>query len=159
MGIATSYDSTATVTRPANVTAYTAGDVVGGAYELTNIGPAGGLLRVGFASLMPAIAAVPTGMTSFRRHFYSRTPPSAIADNSPWLLTTADLPYYLGYIDVGSPALPAASSNALYVQDKQDLQPMRLETTSLFCYEVTNGGFTPANNSEVYYMRCTSLAV
>lgn len=159
MSIATSYDSTATVTRPANATPYTAGDVVGGAYELAFIGPAGGLLRLDFASLTPILTAVPAGMTSFRRHFYSRTPPSAIADNGAWLLSAADAPYYLGYIDVGSPALPATSSGALYVQTVQNQQPMRLETTSLFCYDVTNGGFTPAANSEVYLMRCASLGV
>jgi S-formylglutathione hydrolase FrmB len=156
MQIASSFDSTATVTRPANTTAYTAGDVVGGAYELTFAGPVAGLLRIDFASLAIAVTAVPSGMTSFRRHFYSRTPPSAIADNAAWDLTAADLPYYLGYIDVGSPVDVGSS---LYVQVTQNQQPVKLETASLFCYEVTNGGFTPAANSEVYYMRCASLAV
>jgi hypothetical protein len=155
---ASGYDYTATVTRPANTTAYTAGDVVGGAYELKNIGPVGGRVRLDFASLLPAISAIPTGMTSFRRHFYSATPPSALADNAPWDLTAADVPYYLGYIDVGSPV--DVGSN-LYVQTNQNSQPLQLASgsTSIFCYDVTNGGYTPAANSEVYYMRCATLAV
>jgi hypothetical protein len=153
-----SFDATATVTRPANTTAYTAGDVVGGAYELTFIGPNAGLIRIDFASLLAAVTAVPAGMTSFRRHFYTRTPPSAIADNAAWDLPAGDRAYYLGYLDVGSPADVGSS---LFVQSAQNLQPMRLEagSTSLFCYEVTNGGYTPGANSEVYYMRCASVAV
>jgi hypothetical protein len=158
---ASGYDTKVAVPRPNNTTAYTAGDVVGGAYEVTNAGPVGGRVRVDYASLLPAIAAVPSGMTSFRRHFYSRTPPSALADNAPWVLATADIPYYLGYIDVGSPALPAASSGGLYVQTNQNSQPVQLESgsTSVFCYDVTNGGYTPAAGSEIYYSRTASLAI
>jgi hypothetical protein len=155
---ASGYDSTAAVTRPNNTTAYTGGDVVGGAYEMKLAGPIGGRVRVDFASLLPAISAIPTGMTSFRQHFYSIMPPSAIADNSPWDLPASDVPYYLGYIDVGS---PADLGSSLYVQTPQNSLPLQLApgSTSVFCYAVTNGGYTPANGSEVYYSRIAALAV
>jgi hypothetical protein len=38
------YESTATITRAANTTAYTANDVYGTVFELANIGPSGGFV-------------------------------------------------------------------------------------------------------------------
>lgn len=139
------FKSQPTVTRPANTTAYTAGDVVGGAYQLSV--PAGNILLTS-CGLQINVTAVPSGMTSFRRHFYNITPPSAIADNAAWTLHADDLAYYLGYVDVGS---PADGGSALYSQvDQVNMHLFTQTQNGLFCYEVTNGGFTPAGNSEVY---------
>jgi hypothetical protein len=145
------YKSRPTVTRPANTTAYTAGDVVGGVIEFTGVGAYGGSSIIVSASLQIDVAAIPTGMTSFRLHLYDTTPPSALADNAPWNLPSGDQPYYLGYIDLGSPAAMGATPATLFTQADGILKEVNLVSgRSVFAYLVSAGGFTPAANSEVY---------
>lgn len=144
------YKSQVTVTRPANTTAYTAGDVVGGAITFPDMGSTIGRdVVITTASLRIDVSAIPAGMTSFRLHLYSVTPPSALADNAAWDLPAGDRASYLGYIDVGS---PADVGSTLYCQVDQVNKQLRLGSaeTSLYGYLVTNGAFTPAGNSEVY---------
>lgn len=146
------FRSQITVTRPANATPYTAGDVLGAAaavVEFTNIGPAGGHIMLTSADLRIDVAAVPLGMTSVRWHLYNVTPPSALADNAPWDLPAGDRAGYVGYIDVGS---PVDLGGSLFVQADGINKQVKLAdgSTSLFAYMVSNGGFTPAGNSEVY---------
>ena len=141
------YQAKPTVTRPANTTAYTAGDVVGGSITFPGVGPFGGDILVTSAALRINVASIPAGMTSFRLHLYDVTPPSALADNAAWDLPAGDRANYLGYIDLGS---PADVGSTLYVQADQINRQIRLRTADLYGYLVTNGGFTPANNSEIY---------
>jgi hypothetical protein len=145
----------AVITRPANQTAYTGGDVVGGAFKLlpnlSNI--PGAELLVTTVSLRIDIAAVPSGMTSFTLHCYKKTPPSAFADNAVWVLSAADRAEYLGAIPLGSPAVQGATSPVtLYVGADQINKHLKLDPTetTIYCYLVSNGGFTPGANSEVY---------
>lgn len=139
-----SFVSSPTVTRPADTTAYTAGDVVGGVITFTGATPGNGEgVFVNFASLLWNLAAVPSGMTSFRLHLYSSTPPSAIADNAAWDLQSGDRSAYLGFIDLGTPADVGAS---VYVQTSGPnltMQQVFASSTSLFGYMVTAGGYTP----------------
>jgi len=153
------YGTQTAVTRPANQTPYTANDVVGGAIDLGIMGPSASQIIITSALLEPRIAAVPAGMTSFTLYLYSVTPPSAIADNGAWTLATADLASYLGQIALGTPALPAASSNALIVEQANLGKQVKLAGTHLFAYLVTAGGYTPAANSEVYVIGAQSVAV
>jgi hypothetical protein len=142
------YKSAPLVTRPANATPYTAGDVVGGAIEFKDIGPASGDILITSAALRIHVAAIPSGMTSFRLHLYDITPPSATADNAAWDLPAGDRANYMGYVDLGS---PADVGSTLHVQTDQINKPVRLAGSySLWAYLVSNGGFTPAGNSEVY---------
>jgi hypothetical protein len=142
------YKSRPTVTRPANTTAYTAGDVVGGVIEFKDIGPASGDIVILSAALRIDVTAIPAGMTSFRLHLYDVTPPSAIADNAAWDLPSGDRASYQGYIDLGS---PADVGSTLHVQVDGVNKPARLAGSySLFGYLVSTGGYTPAGNSEVY---------
>ena len=143
------YKSQPTVTRPANTTPYTAGDVVGGAIPLVGL-PNSALVQdlyITSADLRVDVSAVPSGMTSFRFHLYNATPPSAIADNAAWDLPSGDRASYLGYVDVGSPADAGAT---LYSQVDQVNKHIRPGPAGVWAYMVTNGGFTPAGNSEVY---------
>src|SRR5258708_1917909 len=56
------YGANPTVTRPANTTPYTAGDVVGGAITFTNMGPAaGGQIIINLVALEIDVASVPSG--------------------------------------------------------------------------------------------------
>jgi hypothetical protein len=145
----------AVITRPANQTAYTGGDVVGGAFKLlpqvANI--PGSEVLVTTVGLRIDIAAVPSGMTSFTLHCYKKTPPSAFADNAVWVLSAADRAEYLGEIALGSPAAKGATSPVtLNVGSDQIYKHLKLDPTetTIYCYLVSNGGFTPAGNSEVY---------
>lgn len=142
------YKSQPTITRPANTTAYTAGDVVGGAFQLTGM-PFSANALVTYTDLAPFLTAVPTGMTSFRLYLYTQTPPSNLADNAPFTLSAADAAVRAGYIDLGTPAL-VAGSGALLVQNVNINQQLQTGATGLWGYLVTNGGFTPAANSEQY---------
>ena len=141
--------SPVTVTRPANTTAYTANDVLGGAITFTGMGPSpGGEVIITSVQMEIDVTAIPSGMTSFRLYLYSVTPPSALADNAAWDLPSGDRASYKGYVDLGS---PADLGSTLYVEtngvNKQITVP---SGGSLFGYLVTNGGFTPGGNSEVY---------
>jgi hypothetical protein len=156
-GALMAYISQPTVTRPANTTAYAAGDVVGGAITLTGL-PADGTglhdLLITSADLRIDVSAVPAGMTSFRLHLYSVTPPSALADNAVWDIPAGDRASYLGYVDLGTVADTGAT---LYTQVDQVNKQIRPGSTGVFAYLVTIGGFTPAGNSEVYTPRVYAI--
>lgn len=147
-----------TIARPDNTTAYSAGDVIGVADSGTpaNAGsavlaftPAGvvtdkDLIVVG-TSLQINVAAVPSGMTSFRLYLYS-TAPTAILDNAAWdaLASAEDQSGYIGYIDLGTPAV--FGGNVLFVQTAGVNQPVYIPSNTQTVYGklVTNGGYTPA---------------
>jgi hypothetical protein len=78
------FNAQTTVTRPANATPYTAGDVVGGVIPFYGMSNAAGAILITSADLRIDVAAIPAGMTSFRLHLYSVTPPSALADHAVW---------------------------------------------------------------------------
>lgn len=144
-----SYNKALIITRPANVTAYTANDVVGAtaaALTFPTMGSSGGRVQLVWAQLEIDVAAVPAGMTNFLLHFYSVTPPSALADNAPFDIPAGDRASYLGAIDLGTPVDRGSTLTIEGAQSKY----LKLASGSLFAYLVTVGGFTPAGNSEVY---------
>ncbi|PAQ00910.1 hypothetical protein LRP31_25475 [Mesorhizobium mediterraneum] len=141
------YSASVTITRPADTTAYTAGDVVGptvAALEFPQIGAAGRDAMITSAEFAWHVTAVPSGATSFRLHLYDVTPPSALADNAVWDLPAGDRASYLGYIDLGTPVDVGAT---LFVQSVQINKQVKLAGSSLFGYLVTVGAYTPASAS------------
>lgn len=153
------YLGTSTVTRAANTTVYTAGDVVGGPLTIATVGPSGGDTFITAVSMVQNISAVPSGQTSFRLYLYNATPPSAIADNSPHTLGAGDRASYLGYIDLGTPALVGTGTGTPTVQADGVNKQFRMPAgTSLFGYLVTNGGFTPAAVSETYTITVNAVS-
>ena len=150
------YVAPVTITRPANTTAYSAGDVVGGALTISAAGPTAGSILVTGVRLELDIAAIPTGMTYFTLHLYSATPPSAIADNAAFDLPSGDRSVYLGNIIVGTPSDLGATC---YVEANQVGKLLTLTTSTLYGYLVTATGYTPASNSEVYKVTVCSAAV
>lgn len=48
-------------------------------------------------------SSLQTNLTGFRLHLYDTPPPSLLVDNDAWTLPAGDLPYYLGYVDIGTP--------------------------------------------------------
>ena len=155
--------SSVSITRPANTTPYTAGDVIGNgaggaaALEFTSVGASGGMIMIIGADLECDIAAVPAGMGNMRLHLYSVTPPSALADNAAFDIPSGDRASYLTQIDLGT---PVDQGSTLYVPAITPMAvPVQLAGTSLFAYLMTAGGFTPAANSEVYKVRIRTLAL
>lgn len=148
------YIAPVTITRPANTTAYSAGDVVGGALTISNAGPSGGSVVLTGTRLELDIAAIPSGMTYFVLHLYSATPPSAIADNSPFDLPSGDRSVYIGNVNVGT---PIDLGSTLYVDVNQINKLLKLTTATLYGYLVTATGYTPAANSEVYKVTVCSV--
>jgi hypothetical protein len=139
----------ASFTRPADTTAYTAGDAVGAASAiLTYAGIAAGStpgrnIMITSAALRIDINAVPAGMSGFRLHLYSASPDS-IADNAVWDLASAgDRAKYQGYIDF---AAPIDLGSTLYAQADSINHQVQLAdgASALFGVLVTTGAFTPS---------------
>jgi hypothetical protein len=147
------------VTRPANTTAYTAGDVIGtgstAALTFASLGPASKEIFLTSIDLTHEVTAVPAGMTSFRLHLYNATPPSALADNAAWDLPSGDLTNYMGYVDFG--VIADVGSN-LFVQVDNTLKQVTTDASgNVYGYLVTNGGWTPGANSTVFDISLRSV--
>jgi hypothetical protein len=144
------FSSEVAIARPADTTAYTAGDAIGatgGSAHLTFTGLGrpradGVRLMLRSATLMIAATAVPAGMTTLRLHLYTAAP-DAIADNAVWDLSSAgDRLKYLGYIEF---AAPTDLGSTLWSQlDGINKQLLLSSSTQLVGVLQTVGGFTPA---------------
>ena len=150
-----------TFTRPANTTAYLAGDVVGSTgsaiHTATSAGVAGALIQVQSASLIVNKTSVPSGMTSFRLHLWESSP-TAIADNAPFSAAAADRAKYRGFIDL--PAIAAVGGGFLGTLADYVGRPVRLTTTSFFFNLQTIGAYTPASGTEyIVRFNCVEVGV
>lgn len=154
--IGVAYSAPLTITRPANTTPYTALDVVGGALTFPSMGPSAGRIMLTSTQLELDIAAIPTGMTSFFLALYNVTPPSALADNAPWDLPSGDRASFLGIVQLGT---PVDLGSTLYIEQNIVNKQINLAGTSLFGYLVTQTGYTPAANSEVYVTTLHSVGL
>ena len=159
MSTVTGYTAQTAVTRPADTTAYTAGDVVGAtaaAIKFTNIGPALGHIIITDADLRIDVTGVPSGMTTFRLHLYNVTPPSALADNAAWDLPAGDRASYLGFVDFDT---PVDVGSTLFISMSAVNKKMKMgATSSLYGYLVTGAGWTPSS-AAVKSVRLNSVAV
>lgn len=152
----TGYESKITVTRPANTTTYTAGDVVGGVIEFLGANPpapARHMWLVDFDFRID-LSAIPSGMSTFTLHLFDTTPPSALADNAPWDgLSANDRPYYIGSI---ANITPVDLGATLYYVDDYITKKYKSVGSSLFGYLVTTAGYTPTSG-EVYTLRINTV--
>ena len=146
------YRTTATITRPSNTTAYTAGDVVGDTggsaiLTLTSVGPTAGFVIIQSISLVFSDSVVPSGMGAFRVHLYSASP-TAIADNAAFDLVSGERANYMGYIDLPT---PQDFGSTLYTQADYPGRLVKLAaaSTSLFAEIETRGAYTPVSASTV----------
>jgi len=121
-------------------TAYVATDVVGGAKDFGALGPSGKTIMITSVQLMINLTAITSGMTSFVLYLFNVTPPSAIADSSPFTLPSGDQASYLGSIALGS---PVDLGDTLYCEVNSVNKQVKLSGTNLFGYLVTNGAYTP----------------
>lgn len=130
--------------------AYGAGDIMDVAKEFTWTWaatglaiPDGSLIRVLSAVTKIDVTAVPSGQTSYTLRKYSRTPPSAQADNAAWSLASTDLTYYRGPLPLGTPVDEGA---ALYVKSQYIDTDIKLEEGrhTTWGQLVTDGAHTAA---------------
>jgi hypothetical protein len=152
--------STATITRAANTTAYTANDVYGGVFQLQNIGSSGGFVFISSIDIIFNITALPSGMGAFAVYLYSSTPPSAITDNLPYSLSSGDRASIMTLNGFNLSASLARGGGSVVAETLNINQLFRLapSSTSLWGYLVTLGAFTPAANSETATIRVRSFA-
>jgi hypothetical protein len=133
------YKSQPTVTRPANTTAYTAGDVVGGVISFPEI-PKGVTVIVAWASLMRYVSSIASGETSYSLKLYDGSPPSAYADNVAWDIPSGDRSYFVTELSIGS---PADKGSSLFCD--ADFNKTINVGRGLYGYLVTNGAYTPGS--------------
>lgn len=136
-----------TITRPANTTAYTAGDVVstgaGEILEFASLGAANDIITILGARLSIAVNAVPSGCTGFRLHLYNASP-TAIADNAAYNLPAGDLAKYLGYVTIST---PIDLGDNIFSQDDNLNITVKLAGTSLYGILQTIGAYTPSSGA------------
>ena len=158
------FEAVLTITRPQNVTAYTALDVVGVADAVTpanagsaihtfpNIGPAGGIVRIISVDLFIKLASVPAGMAAWRLFLFNASP-TAILDNEAMDLKTADSDKFLGFVDL---TVPVDYGSSIFTQNVNNtlLSSANLPdgSTTLYGLLQTVAGFTPTS-AEVYQLR------
>jgi hypothetical protein len=158
------HEAVLTITRPSNVTAYTALDVIGVAdgavaanagdaiHVFPNIGPAGGMVRIISVDLFILLAAVPAGMAALRLFLFN-APPTAILDNAAMDLKTADRAKFLGFVDL---TVPVDYGSSIFTQNVNNtlLTSVKLAdgSTTLYGLLQTVAGFTPTSG-EVYQLR------
>ena len=132
----------ATFTRPADTTLYTALDVVGATAAALTFTSGGGSSAVfSVVGLEVQVNQATASATVFRLHLYSVTPPSALADNAPFDLAAGDRASYLGFIDTGT-AVDLVSTNYA-VSAVVDKMVRAAESSTIFGYLQAITGFTP----------------
>jgi hypothetical protein len=155
------YRSTATVTRAANTTPYTANDVYGGAFELPNIATDGGSFILNQVRFIFNISAVPSGFNAFRLYLFNISPPSAVADNGAFSLPAGDRASCLTPDGLSGNASLAVGGGSVVmnISDINRIYRLADGSTSLYLYLVTLGGFTPAAPSESFTVVANVLGV
>lgn len=147
------------ITRPSNILAYTAGDMIGQAdagtpanpgdavLKFADIGNPGGTLKIVGADLLVFLAAVPAGMGIFTLHLYDGVPDAKL-DNGAWTFAGAnDRAKYLGSIQIGTPAVVGAT---LFVVNDALSKQVKLAAGSsdLYGVLVSAGGYTPTSGEQ-----------
>lgn len=134
-----------TITRPADTTAYTAGDAIGDTagsaiLVFNNLGKSsGGEVVITSVELEADVGALPSGMTSFSLRLYNSAP-AAIADNAAWDLITDDRGKYIGKVTIPT---PVDEGSTLFVDNDNINKQITLPAGTLYAVLQTNGAFTP----------------
>ena len=137
----------ATITRPADTTAYTAGDVVGQS-PATNLtfanvlSTAGAQFIIAGVTLEIDVATLPSGMGTFRLHLFDSAP-TAIADNAVFSIVDADRLKYLGFIEIDTPVDVGATILWLQVFNANLAGKLATGSTTLYGQLETRAAYTP----------------
>jgi hypothetical protein len=89
-------------------------------------------------------------------HLYDATPPSAIADSSPWDLPAGDRANYLGSINLGT---PVDLGSTLYVGTDGVNKQIKCASasTTVYGYLVSVGAYTPT--AQVYTVQLHAIGL
>lgn len=143
------YTSDVVIQRAANVTPYTAGDVLGGLITLPGLVPSSQeQVIINSVMLLLNITALPTGIGTQTLCLYNSTPSTILNDNDPWLLPPADINSFVGEIALGTPTLAFGAGSIVYLMTENLSIQRRAIGNSFFAYLRQGAGFTPAANSE-----------
>jgi hypothetical protein len=136
---------------------HTAGDVHGAtpgtaAVEFASMGESAGRIMITSATMH--IAGATAEATAWRLYLFNVTPPSALADDAPFVLPTGDLASFLGYIDLGT-AVDLTDNQ--WVETHGINKQVKLAGTSLFGYLVNLTTLTPAAVAHVVTLHAVAL--
>jgi hypothetical protein len=141
------YVSSVTQARPADTSAYTAGDVISNSTSapvvltFANVGPTYGSAIIQTANLRADVASVPTGYGAFRLHLYN-VAPTAINDNAAYNLPSGDRSKYQGFVEFST---PLDLGDTLWAQADYVGKQVRLLDGNLYGILQTMGAFTPTS--------------
>lgn len=145
----------ATLTRPADTTAYAAKDAISNSTSAPTYLTFANLARVsggsGYIVKAQLMTNQSTNVAQYRLHLFN-TAPTAINDNSPYTLLWANRASRVGYIDFGAAATEGSGSDAANSQnDTARLHFVTSGSASLFGILETLSAFTPASD-QVFYI-------
>jgi len=131
-------------------------DVMGPVGVFPGIGPeSGGEVMITSAQLMVEHTAVTSGETSYLLYLYNRPPPSALADNAVFDITTADRGAFVCQINLGTPV--DLGSTLLVETDGINKQVTVPKGGALWAYLVTVGTFTATAQFRKVTLHSTAL--
>lgn len=146
--VAPGLSANVTVTRPSDTTAYTALDVLGptgggtSGIDFNLAAVSGSNIMITGVALERDVAALISGEAAYSLYLYNVTPPSALADNSPFDLSAGDRASFLGKINIPT---PVDEVSTLYIEVNGINKQVKLSGTHIFAYLVTVGAYTPAS--------------
>ena len=156
------YHSKVNLQRDSNTNQYNPDDVYGSAFELQNIGAAGGIINLSTVRVVLNISAVPINMTNFLLYLYSVSPPSVIIDNGMFNISAGDRASLLtpNGIDLGIAQLVVGGGTVVLLTPRINEQlKLAAGSTSLWGYLVTRGGFIPASPNEVAILTAIATGI
>jgi hypothetical protein len=143
------YASSFSQARPADTSAYAAGDVISNSTSapvvltFANAGPTYGSAIIQTVSLRVDVSTVPAGYGSFRLHLYNAAP-TAINDNAAYNLPSGDRSKYQGFVELST---PLDLGDTLWSQADYVGKQVRLLDGNLYGILETRGAFTPTSGA------------
>lgn len=136
------------ITRPANTTAYTIGDVVNGNSATTPIALPVGVNSGEITQVVLETNNETVTLGTFRIHFFSGSFTIA-ADNAIFATLHANRAVYCGFVDLPILALDAAGAGA--AQTKDDDLRIPFEGSTIYAVIVALGAYVPAS-AQVFHL-------
>lgn len=140
-------------TRPANATAFAAGDVVGpasGTAVITLASPAQYNYGAGKITQIRLHSDSSTGTATngtFRVHFFS-TAPTSVADNSPWVTLYTEKAYFVGYRDMDVFTGGATGLTSEMTATQLPLPFKCTGSNNLYAIVTATGAYTPVSGEK-----------
>lgn len=143
-------------TRPANTTAYTAGDVVSNSTSATTLITLANAVRVNAGTGYIVRVAVTTDLKSItpkiRVHFYNASDPTVSVDNAAMRHLYVDNAKRLGYVDLPAMTTGTDTTNSTMSMSVNDTCRLAVvagaSTTSLYAVLEALDAFTPASGQK-----------